>query len=144
MSQNAGKVAEVVSGDFVIVRDAASGVDRLRRPWLPLSAEFMPCHKCAGKVAEVVSGDCVIVRDAASGVERRINLSSVRAPRVGTRDRAHEPYAVEAKDFLRKKLIGRDVNVKMEYTRKVGGWPSLKHLCLLLGIYTASSACKME
>lgn len=40
-------------------------------------------------------------RPAPSGVERRVNLSSIRAPRMGTRDRAPEPWAVEAKEFLR-------------------------------------------
>lgn len=45
---------------------------------------------------------------------------SVRAPRAGGRDRAPEPYGLDAREFLRKKLIGKDVTVKMEYTRKVG------------------------
>jgi len=44
---------------------------------------------------------------------------SIRAPRVGIRDRPPEPHGNEARDFLRKKLIGKEVNVKMEYTRKV-------------------------
>ncbi len=57
--------------------------------------------KFAGRVVEVVSGDCLVVKDKASGVERRINLSSIRAPRMGTRDRQPEPYATEAKEFLR-------------------------------------------
>lgn len=72
-----------------------------------------------GTVAEVVSGDCLVVRDKASSAERRVNLSSVRAPRVGTRDRAPEPWALEAKEFLRQRLIGKQVEVKLEYTRKV-------------------------
>jgi len=40
-------------------------------------------------------------RPPPTGVERRVNLSSIRAPRMGTRDRAPEPWAVEAKEFLR-------------------------------------------
>ncbi|KAG2441222.1 hypothetical protein HYH02_010066 [Chlamydomonas schloesseri] len=72
-----------------------------------------------GKVVEVVSGDCVVVKDAASGAERRINLSSIRAPRPGARERPAEPHANEAKEFLRKRIIGRPVEVKMEYNRKV-------------------------
>ena len=44
---------------------------------------------------------------------------SVRAPHMGSRQRPQEPYAVEARDFLRKKLIGREVNVKLEYKRRV-------------------------
>lgn len=45
---------------------------------------------------------------------------SVRAPRAGGRDRAPEPYGLDAREFLRKKLIGKEVTVKMEYTRKIG------------------------
>ncbi|KAF5838613.1 hypothetical protein DUNSADRAFT_2521 [Dunaliella salina] len=72
-----------------------------------------------GKVIEVVSGDCLVVKDQSSGVERRLQLSSLRAPRMGTRDRAADPYATDAREFLRKRLIGREVAVKMEYNRKV-------------------------
>lgn len=72
-----------------------------------------------GKVVEVVSGDCVVVKDATSGQERRVNFSSLMAPRMGTRERQPDDWAVEAKEFLRKKLIGQEVHVKMEYTRKI-------------------------
>lgn len=48
---------------------------------------------------------------------------SVRAPRAGGRDRAPEPYGLDAREFLRKKLIGKEVTVKMEYTRKIGFVP---------------------
>jgi hypothetical protein len=50
-------------------------------------------------------------------------VCSVRTPRVGARDRQPEPYALDARDFLRKKLIGKEVTVKMEYTRKIGFTP---------------------
>jgi staphylococcal nuclease domain-containing protein 1 len=80
-----------------------------------------------GKVVEVVSGDCVIVADdsipyGSPLAERRVNLSSIRCPKVGNprRDEKPAPYAREAKDLLRTRLIGRQVNVSMEYSRKVG------------------------
>ena len=38
---------------------------------------------------------------------------------MGTQKRPHEDWAVEAKEFLRKMLIGRGVNVRMEYNRKI-------------------------
>lgn len=47
----------------------------------------------------------------------------MRGPRAGGRDRAPEPYGLEAREFLRKKLIGKEVTVKMEYTRKIGFQP---------------------
>ncbi|KAK7358733.1 hypothetical protein VNO77_00671 [Canavalia gladiata] len=80
-----------------------------------------------GKVVEVVSGDCIIVADdsipyGSPLAERRVNLSSIRCPKVGNprRDEKPAPYAREAKEFLRTRLIGHQVNVQMEYSRKVG------------------------
>lgn len=57
-------------------------------------------------MTEVVSGDCIVVKDAASKVERRVNLSSIRAPRIGRREDKPEDWALEAKEFLRNRLIG--------------------------------------
>ncbi|KAH7296655.1 hypothetical protein KP509_26G032900 [Ceratopteris richardii] len=79
-----------------------------------------------GRVVEVVSGDCIIVADDAApygslSAERRVNLSSIRAPKIGNAKRKEKPanYAREAKEFLRSRLIGQEVNVVMEYSRKV-------------------------
>lgn len=65
---------------------------------------------------EVVSGDCIIVADDSMPygsplAERRVNLSSIRSPRMGNprRDEKPAPYAREAKEFLRTRLIGRQV-----------------------------------
>ena len=38
---------------------------------------------------------------------------------MGSREREPDHWAVDAKEFLRKLLIGKEVNVQMEYTRKV-------------------------
>ncbi|KAF7833594.1 ribonuclease TUDOR 1-like [Senna tora] len=80
-----------------------------------------------GKVVEVVSGDCVIVADdsipyGSPLAERRVNLSSIKCPKIGNprRDEKLAPYAREAKEFFRTRLIGCQVNVQMEYSRKVG------------------------
>jgi staphylococcal nuclease domain-containing protein 1 len=72
-----------------------------------------------GIVVEVVSGDGLVIKDASCGTERRVTLSSIRAPRMATRERAADPWAVEAKEFLRQRLIGKEVSVSLEYTRKV-------------------------
>ncbi|KAJ6970917.1 hypothetical protein D5086_027300 [Populus alba] len=84
-----------------------------------------------GKVVEVVSGDCVIVADdsvpyGSPLAERRVNLSSIRCPKMGNprRDEKPAPYAREAKEFLRTRLIGRQVNVRMEYSRKMTDGPT--------------------
>ncbi|CAI9267357.1 unnamed protein product [Lactuca saligna] len=80
----------------------------------------------SGKVVEVVSGDCIIVADDSSpfgspSAERRVNLSSIRCPKLGNprRDEKPAPYAREAREFLRTRLIGKQVKVSMEYSRKV-------------------------
>jgi staphylococcal nuclease domain-containing protein 1 len=68
------------------------------------------------QVVEVVSGDCIIVADdsipyGSPLAERRVNLSSIRCPKIGNprRDEKPAPYAREAKEFLRTRLIGRQV-----------------------------------
>ena len=69
------------------------------------------------QVVEVVSGDCIIVADDAvpfgsPAAERRVNLSSIRCPKLGNprRDEKPAPYAREAREFLRTRLIGRQVS----------------------------------
>ena len=72
-------------------------------------------------VVEAVSGDILTVVDQSTGVERRVHLASVRAPRVGNERRGQkaEPWAVEAREFLRKRCVGKPCRVKMEYARKI-------------------------
>ena len=72
-------------------------------------------------VVEAVSGDVLMVAEKKTGVERRVHLASVRAPRVGNERRGQkaEPWAVEAKEFLRKRCVGKPCRVKMEYARKI-------------------------
>ncbi|XP_074294378.1 ribonuclease TUDOR 2-like [Silene latifolia] len=101
---------------------------RMWTNYVPPATNSKPIHdqNFTGKVVEVVSGDCIIVADDAVPfgsplAERRVNLSSIRCPKMGnprTGD-GRENYAREAKEFLRQKLIGRQVNVCMEYSRKV-------------------------
>jgi len=88
----------------------------------PASAGTRLGDEYEGKVIEVVSGDIVVVKDP-NGVEQRFSLASIRAPRLGRRDEKPEPYATEAREFMRKTIIGKTVKVKMEYDRKIGGVP---------------------
>ncbi|GJM85124.1 hypothetical protein PR202_ga01548 [Eleusine coracana subsp. coracana] len=88
-----------------------------------------PIHdqKFTGKVVEVVSGDCIVVADDAApygspSAERRVNLSSIRAPKLGNPrrdDNKPQKFAREAKEFLRTRLIGKQVTVEMEYSRRI-------------------------
>jgi hypothetical protein len=78
------------------------------------------CFICiSSQVVEVVSGDCIIVADDAvpygsPSAERRVNLSSIRAPKMGNPRRDEKPhkFAREAKDFLRTRLIGKQVRIR--------------------------------
>lgn len=81
-----------------------------------------------GKVIEVVSGDCIVVADdsipfGSPQAERRVNLSSIRCPKLGNprREEKPAPYAREARELLRTRLIGQSVSVSMEYSRKIDG-----------------------
>lgn len=65
---------------------------------------------------EVVSGDCIVVADDSipygnALAERRVNLSSIRCPKIGNPRKDEKPaaYAREAREFLRTRLIGRQV-----------------------------------
>ena len=62
-------------------------------------------------VTKIIGADTVIIRNKA-GVEKRISLSSVRGPRAGESTEA--PFRDEAKEFLRKKLIGKHVRVTVD------------------------------
>ncbi|KAH6630329.1 hypothetical protein B0J18DRAFT_463198 [Chaetomium sp. MPI-SDFR-AT-0129] len=65
-------------------------------------------------VAKIIGADTIIVRSKA-GDEKRISISSVRGPRAGEASEA--PFRDEAKEFLRKKLIGKHVRVQVDGTK---------------------------
>nr|CAD7596915.1 unnamed protein product [Timema genevievae] len=71
----------------------------------------------------VLSGDSVIIRGVPKGgppPEKQINLSNITAPKLARRaignseETKDEPYAWEAREFLRKKIIGEDVLFTVE------------------------------
>ena len=62
-------------------------------------------------VSRVFSADTLFIRTR-NGPEKRINLSSVRQPK--STDPKQAPFAAEAKEFLRKKLIGKHVKVSID------------------------------
>ncbi|XP_001635744.2 staphylococcal nuclease domain-containing protein 1 [Nematostella vectensis] len=86
----------------------------------------------SGKVLEIVNADAVVVRHP-SGKDMKIHLSSVRPPRVQPKEDAELapvakeskrsrplydiPYMFEAREFMRKKLVGKKVNVKIDYIK---------------------------
>ncbi|KAF2398049.1 hypothetical protein EJ06DRAFT_583878 [Trichodelitschia bisporula] len=65
-------------------------------------------------VSRIMSADTLFLRNKA-GAEKRINLSSVRQPKPS--DPKQAPWQAEAKEFLRKKLIGKHVKVHIDGKR---------------------------
>jgi staphylococcal nuclease domain-containing protein 1 len=62
-------------------------------------------------VSRVQSADTIFVRNKA-GREKRISLSSIRQPKPS--DPKQAPFSAEAKEFLRKKLIGKHAKVTVD------------------------------
>ncbi|KAL6711659.1 hypothetical protein ACN47E_004593 [Coniothyrium glycines] len=77
-----------------------------------------PSTKASGELEAVVSriqsADTLFLRTK-SGAEKRINLSSVRQPK--PTDPKQSPWVAEAKEFLRKKLIGKHVKYHVDGKR---------------------------
>ncbi|KAH9054184.1 transcription factor [Lactarius vividus] len=67
-----------------------------------------------GTVVRVWSGDQISIATK-DGKERRIQLSSTRGPKLSDSKQAY--YAQEAREFLRKKLIGKNVKVHVDFIR---------------------------
>lgn len=65
-------------------------------------------------VSKIIGADTIIVRNK-TGEEKRINLSSVRGPRKN--EASEDPWKDEAKEYLRKKLIGKHVKVTIDGTK---------------------------
>jgi len=96
----------------------------------PAQQEKQPPQYFKGIVKLVLSGDAVIIRGQPKGgppPERQLNLSGINAPRLGRRATANaeetkdEPFAWEAREYLRKKLVGKEVVFTVEYKVPASG-----------------------
>ncbi|KAL1405286.1 hypothetical protein Q8F55_008913 [Vanrija albida] len=61
----------------------------------------------------------IVAKDDKSEKERRVQLASVRGPRGS--DAKNTYYAAEAKEFLRKRLVGKVVHVLVDYVKPKDG-----------------------
>lgn len=70
---------------------------------------------------EAVSGDIVVVKNPTSGEVIRLNLSNIKAPKLGSyaRNVSGDPYGFEAKEYLRKKFVGKQVKVILEFDKTI-------------------------
>ncbi|KAA0165063.1 hypothetical protein FNF31_02076 [Cafeteria roenbergensis] len=111
-----GQVLELRSAEKV-AKDARLGVWQAYAPRSTAGAKSFQA-----RVIEVASGDSftVAVGKGAAAVEERLFLASTRAPRMGRRGETPAPGAIEAQDMLRRILIGKEVDVRVCYTRDGG------------------------
>jgi staphylococcal nuclease domain-containing protein 1 len=70
------------------------------------------------QVTRVYSADVIYVRNRA-GAEKRVNLSSIRGPKPS--DPTEAPFKDEAKEFLRKKVIGKQIRMSIDGSRPASG-----------------------
>ncbi|SPO36247.1 related to 100 kDa protein P100 [Pseudozyma flocculosa] len=88
-----------------------------------LSAQPVAARTFDAVVSRIISGDTIQVRrvdkDGSLAPERRIQLSSIRQPAV--KDAKQAGYAAEAREFLRKRLVGKTVSVQMDYVKPKEG-----------------------
>ncbi|XP_014664690.1 PREDICTED: LOW QUALITY PROTEIN: staphylococcal nuclease domain-containing protein 1-like [Priapulus caudatus] len=97
------------------------------------------------KVMEVVNGDALVLK-MASGESKKVFLASIRPPRqqadagggdgenrrVRVRPLYDVPYMFEAREFLRKKLIGKKVNVTVDYIQPASDSFPEKNCCTVM------------
>ena len=63
-------------------------------------------------VTRIQTADQAYLRTGKTGEEKRVNLSSIRQPKPS--DPQQAPFQADAKEFLRKKLIGKHVKVSID------------------------------
>ena len=97
------------------------------------------------KVIEVVNGDALVVQNLATNETKKIFIASIRPPRNEgskfddeNKDKRQFrplydiPHMFEAREFLRKRLIGKKVSVKVDYVQqKTDNYPE-KTLCTVI------------
>lgn len=104
--------APLLGPDMVTFRVAEKGAKDSRKGiFTNLAAPKDPAGRAADVdyiVGRVLNADTLFIRSKA-GSEKKISLSSVRQPKPS--DPKQAPFAAEAKEFLRKKVIGKHVKV---------------------------------
>jgi len=106
--------------------------------------------KTKGTVRSVNGGD-VFTIFTAEGNLIKAQLSSIQAPRMGTATRAEEAFAWEAREFLRKKIIGQQLSITivnqagdMNYVNALLGEQDLAELMVSNGWCTVHPKAKGE
>ena len=93
------------------------------RIWEESKAQPLPGSdkRFEGRVLEVHSGDSFSALNTTNSQIKRYFLASVRAPALGNvkKQTQDAPWAFDAREFLRKALIGKKVLVEVEYAKEI-------------------------
>ncbi|CAB5297965.1 unnamed protein product [Rhizophagus irregularis] len=96
-------------------------------------------HEFEATVTRIISGDTISVKHNRTGVERKLQLSSIRQPK--PKDPKLPEYNFDAKEFLRKKLIGKTVKVTIDYSKPAtDGFEAKDCATIKLGEFNAAEA----
>lgn len=100
-------------GVVLVVLAGALAGDRLRlfRYQGPDSDDF---DKRTFAIASVVDGDTVRIRPVGGGEETRVRLIGIDAPELHPQGRAADYWAVESTEYLKRRLAGGTVIVRLE------------------------------
>ncbi|KAJ1921848.1 hypothetical protein IWQ60_006657 [Tieghemiomyces parasiticus] len=89
---------------------------RIWKDYVPRETTYDgPSRAFDALVTKVMSADSLQVRSQATDEETKVQLASIRQPRL--KDAAESGYHMEAKEYLRKKLIGKQVHVLFDFVR---------------------------
>lgn len=102
---------------------------RLWKSYQPTSTAYSGDRKAfTAKVVEVVLSDAVVVQKE-DGSELKLHLSSIRLPRESGEDKSAAgpgrqfrplydiPFMFQAREFLRKRILGKKVQVQIDYVQ---------------------------
>lgn len=81
-------------------------------------SDTQPLKTVKGLVKAVFSGDYFVISRSmkdGSTQEMQAYLASVQAPKMGSSNRVEEPFAFDAREFLRERIIGKKCEFQREY-----------------------------
>ena len=68
---------------------------------------------------EVISGDFFVLKSLQTKESYKVNLSNIKAPKCSTTKSDGEKWGDEAKEFMRKKYVGKKVFVKIDQIKNI-------------------------
>lgn len=125
-------MASVTTGSEKLRAAEKAAKEKRSRVWKDYSPSGLNIEakdkEFTGKIMEVVNADALVIKTSSDNAVKKVFLASIRPPRQNedkqgeTKEKGRNfrplydiPYMYEAREFLRKKLIGKKVNVVVDY-----------------------------